>query len=122
MTKTWYKSKVLRGQKLGRTLGFPTVNLDPAIWPKDLPEGVYACLIKYDNKIYRGALYYGPRLVLNETDKVLEIYILDFKKDIYDKIFAWQIKKHLRKAQNFSSLEGLKIQLKKDIEDIRRLE
>ncbi len=118
---TWYKSTVLRGKKLGRTLGFPTVNLDPALWPPKLREGVYSSLVKYQNKTYKGALYYGPRLVLGETARVLEIYILDFKKDLYDQEIFWQIQKYLRGTLNFSSLEDLKVQLQKDIDDIRSL-
>ncbi len=118
---TWYKSTVLRGKKLGRKLNFPTVNLDPAVWPSNLREGVYGSLVKYQNKTYKGALYYGPRLVLGETAKVLEIYILDFKNDLYGQEISWQIQKYLRGTQNFSSLEDLKVQLKKDIDNIRSL-
>lgn len=117
----WSTGKVLFGQKLGRKLGFPTVNLNPALWPSSLKDGVYASLVKYENKTYKAALYFGPRLVLGETAKVLEIYILDFNKEIYEKKISWQIQKYLREARNFSTPEALTIQLKKDIEEVRRL-
>lgn len=102
-------------------MGFPTVNLDPALWPYDLKEGVYACLVKYENKTHKGALYYGPRLVLGETARVLEIYILDFKKEIYDKNIEWEIVKFVREVRNFPSLTELKKQLKRDVIKIHKI-
>lgn len=114
----WYRGKVLRGQKLGRVLGFPTANLDFNILPKSTKEGVYACLVKYKNKRYKGALYFGPRLVLGEENIVLEIYILDFKQQIYGQEICWQMGKFIRPAKNFPSMEDLKIQLQKDIETV----
>lgn len=121
MTKIWYKSTVLRGKKLGRKLGFPTVNLDPALWPSNLREGVYSSLVKYQNTIYKGALYYGPRLILGETARVLEIYILDFNQEIYDKNIEWKIVKFVREVRNFSSLTELKKQLKRDVIKVRKI-
>ena len=118
----WSTGKVLSGQKLGRKLGFPTVNLDPTIWPSDLKDGVYACRVKYKNITYKAAIYFGPRLILGETAKVLEIYLLDFNQEIYEKKISWQIQKYLREARNFSTPEALTMQLKKDIEEVRGLE
>mgnify|MGYP001605393522 CR=1 FL=1 len=76
--QTWYNAKVLVGDKIGRTIGFPTINLDPTIFPHKNKQGVYAALVKYDNKEYKAAFFFGPRKVRSESAIVLEIYILDY--------------------------------------------
>lgn len=111
----WYESKVLRGNKQGRTIGYPTINLDPSVLPPEIKEGVYAALVKHDGKIYKGALFFGPRVILKETKKVLEIHLIDFSKEIYDNIILFQILDCIREVQNFSSLNELKEQIKKDV-------
>lgn len=118
----WFKSRVFAGLGLAQKLGFPTVNLNSSIWPANLKTGVYACLVRYQDKIYKGALYFGPRLVLGQKHNVLEIYILDFKKEIYGEEIEFKIIKFLRPPQNFSDIEKLKGQLKKDKEEVLRVE
>ena len=71
--------------KSGRSIGFPTVNLDPRIIIDTYKEGIYASQVKYGGKIYLGALYLGPRLVKGEKNTILEIHILDFKKKFMGK-------------------------------------
>ena len=112
----WYQGKVLKGEKLGRTLGFPTLNLDSSILSENTLQGAYAAVVKYNDREYKGALYYGPRLVLGETKNVLEIYLLDFRKEIYGKKLQFILKKFLRPPHPFSSLLSLKKQLSKDKE------
>ena len=98
----WYQGKVLKGEKLGRTLGFPTLNLDSSILSENTLQGAYAAVVKYNDREYKGALYYGPRLVLGETKNVLEIYLLDFRKEIYGKKLQFILKKFLRPPHPFS--------------------
>lgn len=117
---TWHKAKVLHGKKVGRTIGFPTVNLDPAIMPLSYKEGVYATVVKHKNNEYNAALFFGPRKVHNQTSPVLEIYILDFDKNIYGETIMFQIKNFLRNVQNFNTIEEMKEQIEKDIEQIYR--
>lgn len=111
----WYESKVFKGNKQGRTIGFPTLNLNPFVLPKEQKEGVYASLVKHDGNTYKGALFLGPRIMLNETKQVLEIYLFDFSKEIYDQTVQFQILDYIREVQNFASLDELKSQIKKDI-------
>jgi len=114
----WYKAVVLHGEKTGRSIGFPTVNLNPAIIPVQTVTGVYSSVVKYNEKEYLGALYYGPRLVKNETKNVLEIYILDFNKEIYAEEIRFKLGRFIRGVKNFTSLEQLKEQLKSDIKEV----
>lgn len=116
-----YKGKVLTGEKAGRTIGFPTVNLSPHIVPATLRQGVYAAAVEYKNKEYKGALYYGPRLVKKETKAVLEIYIIDFDKEIYGEWISFEIIKFIRGIRNFNSMDLLKKQITIDIADIKKI-
>ena len=113
-----YKSIVYKGDQLGRTIGFPTLNLDASVLPSDFQLGIYACSVKIEDKQYKGALYFGPRLVVGETKNVLEIHVLDFDKEIYGQEVEFEIGKYIRTISNFSSMEEMKIQLEKDKEAV----
>lgn len=115
----WHQSAVYHGQKQGRLLGYPTLNLDPLVLPKTQKEGVYAALVKHDGKTYKAALFFGPRMVLDEKNIVLEIFLLDFSKELYDKKIEFQILDFIREVMDFSSFEELKKQIKKDVEKIQ---
>ncbi|HSW87595.1 MAG TPA: riboflavin kinase [Candidatus Saccharimonadales bacterium] len=117
----WYTSKVLRGNQSGRTINFPTVNLYPTIIPQETKQGVYASIVRYQEQLYKGALYFGPRLVVGETKIVLEIYILDFDKEIYDETIEFQIKDFIRGVQDFDSFEEMKRELQEDVQKVKTL-
>lgn len=117
----WYKGKVLSGQKIGRTLGYPTVNLDPSIMPQNLQQGVYAARVQHKGAIYKAALFFGPRVVLSETKNVLEIFLLNFDKEIYGEDLEFQIKDFIRDVKNFSSFKLLSAQLKEDVKTVSRI-
>ena len=117
----WYRDKVVSGGGGGKTIGFPTVNLDPTPFIKRLKEGVYSSKVKYLDKIYLGALYFGPRLINKETKSILEIYILDFDKQIYGERLEFKIGRYIRKVKELKSLQSLKNQIKKDVEKIKTL-
>ena len=116
-----YKSKVYKGDQLGRTLGFPTLNLDPKVLHDFYKEGVYATVVEFEGKEYQGMLYLGPRLVLGETQQVLEINVFDFDQEIYDKEVNFTIGKFIREIANFPSLEEMKNQLEKDKKAVKNL-
>ena len=86
LDKIWLKAKVIEGKKLGRTLGYPTLNLDQPYLLTGKKEGVYACKMKIGGKLYHGALYYGPRLILKEKNNILEIFVFDFTKNNFNEI------------------------------------
>lgn len=115
----WHEAVVLSGSQLGRTLGFPTANLDAAVLADDTREGVYAARVRIAGSIYMGALYLGPRLVLDETKRVLEVFVLDFADDLYGKTVAFQLRTFIRDPMNFDSIDQLIPQLKADVAAIR---
>jgi riboflavin kinase/FMN adenylyltransferase len=118
----WLNGRVLRGDQTGRTIGFPTINLDPSIIEKNIDElekGVYAARVRIEGKEFKGALYYGPRIVKGETHDVLEINILDFDEDVYDEKIEFEIVEFIRQVMGFDSLEKLQEQIQKDIASVR---
>lgn len=111
----WYKGTVLQGDKTGRIIGYPTVNINPTIIPTGFKNGVYSCRVDILGTLYDGALFFGPRLVRNETNNVLEIHIIGFKGDLYDKEIAFEIGTFIRKNIKFKTLEELRVQIQIDI-------
>ena len=111
----WYSSIVQHGDKYGRTLGFPTANLDPTVLKHVTEDGVYACTVHLGREKYRGALYLGPRIVLHETKRVLEIHIINFAQEIYGETLQFQLGPFIRPPLDFDDLDALKAQFARDI-------
>lgn len=121
MKNKWHKSRVIKGRGIGKTLGYPTLNLYNPTLLKGQKEGVYAVLVKIENKIYHGLLYYGPRLILNERENILEIYLFDFDRQIYGQTIEFILKDFIRGAKNFSAFEEFKKQLTLDCQIAREI-
>jgi riboflavin kinase/FMN adenylyltransferase len=115
---------VVKGQQIGREIGFPTANLQIPDRHKLLPpHGIYAVFVKLeDGRKLRGMLYRGDRPVLKDHDNVtIEINIFDFHEDIYDKKMSVELIEFLRPDRNFDSLESLVIQLADDERQSREI-
>lgn len=110
--------EVVHGDKIGRTLGFPTANLqvDPnKLIPKD---GVYAVDVFVDNQKYLGLLSIGFReTVTNSREHRVEVNILDFDQEIYGEIIRLEFLGHLRDEKKFDSLDDLIIAMNQDKEN-----
>jgi riboflavin kinase/FMN adenylyltransferase len=113
--------KVVRGRALGRTIGFPTANIEVNSDLKLVPGiGVYAVQVLLEGNVYRGMLNIGKRPTIVSTDDVhLEVHILDFQEDIYDKVITIRFIERVRDEQKFESVEALKEQLQKDEKFVR---
>lgn len=114
-----YKGTVLHGDKQGRKISFPTINLDPSIWPFNQEPGVYSAEVKIGDQTFMGALYYGPRTTQSETFNVLEIFLLDFSKEIYGETVSFRLHQYIRAVIHFNSFDELKQQIAKDVEAVR---
>ncbi|OGK16916.1 hypothetical protein A3H80_02610 [Candidatus Roizmanbacteria bacterium RIFCSPLOWO2_02_FULL_37_19] len=115
------RGTVLQGEQSGRTIGFPTVNLDPSVIPQGTQEGIYAVRLEIYNQQYKGVLYFGPRLVKDETNNVLEIYILDFNSTIYGEEIEFSLAGYVRGIKNFGSMEELKEEIQRDVEAAKKI-
>jgi len=113
--------KVIRGRALGRTIGYPTANIEVNSDLKLVPGiGVYAVEVYVEGKTLRGMLNIGRRPTVVSTDNVnLEVHILDFQEDIYDKVITLRFIEWIRDEQKFESVEALKQQLQKDEKFVR---
>jgi riboflavin kinase / FMN adenylyltransferase len=109
--------RVIKGDKLGRVLGFPTANIDLDSHDKLIPsEGIYVVKVMHETKTYGGMLYIGTRPTVNGTRRSIEANIFEFDKDIYGETLHISFLKLLRTDSKFNDLESLKHQLQKDKE------
>jgi len=114
----FFSGKVVQGDQLGRTIGFPTANLEIAEQEKLIPgNGVYAVdVLKKDIK-RKGMMNIGFRPTVGGIIRKIEVNIFDFNEDIYDQNITVFLKTKLRDERKFNGLEELKIQLGKDAKE-----
>lgn len=107
---------VVEGDKLGRSIGFPTANVTPAESYKLIPgTGVYSVVVKMGSLLYRGMANLGNRPTVSDSDKrVLEVHIFDFEGDIYGKEITVTFVDRIRNEIKFEGLDELKAQLEED--------
>lgn len=121
MVDIWYTEKVIKGTGNGKKLGFPTINLNAKRFVNELESGIYSCLVDYKNKVYLGALYFGPRYSNKNLEYILEIHIIDFKKNIYNKNVEFKIGEFIRKPVKTKSKEELRNLIENDVQKIKSL-
>ena len=104
----------------GRLLGFPTANLKLVneVFPKN---GVYVVEVIYNNKVYGGVTNIGFKPTFGNDALSVETHILDFDQNIYGKKIKLNFIKRLRNEKRFSSIEALAAQIKRDIEEARKI-
>lgn len=113
-----FKAPVIKGKKLGRTLGFPTAN---QVYPENIvvPRfGVYEVEAIIDNKSHKGVSDIGVKPTVGSDKIQCETYILDYSKNLYSKDLKIVLKSFIRPEMKFSGVEELKNQIKKDVEKI----
>ena len=115
--------RIVSGYKVGRTLGFPTANIQPDDSMQLLPGiGVYAVWVEVAGQRYKGMLYIGSRPTLdNGTQLSIEVHILHFSGDIYNDPIRVSFEHFVRGDEKFDSLEALKAQLMRDREVVDQL-
>lgn len=100
----------------GKTLGYPTANI--AVTPST-SEGIYLGWTVVDGKRYSSLVFIGAAITFGETDKKAEVYLLDFRQNLYDKNIEVSIIKRLRDNIKFPSAKALVKQMKKDEQQAR---
>jgi riboflavin kinase/FMN adenylyltransferase len=119
--------KVIKGDQIGRQLGFPTANLFIEESYKLIPsDGIYAVRVDFKNgegnlKRANGMAYIGHRPTINGMSRNIEVNIFDFKEDIYGQSIRLNFLEYMRDDQKFNSLEELKEQLSLDEVKARNL-
>lgn len=110
-----FSGEVVKGKQLGRTIGFPTANIQIKESYKLIPNnGVYIVKCNFESETIFGMMNIGNRPTVNGENQTIEINFFDFNKDIYNKIISIEILDFIREEQKFDSLDSLKSQLNKD--------
>lgn len=118
-----FKAKQIKGKGRGKTLGFPTINLEI---PEDLElqDGIYASWVWFNNKKYKSALFFGPVMTFNQTEKSLEVFIIDldinidFLEDIEVEI---ELIEKIRDVVKFRNLQDLITAMESDVNIIKQI-
>ena len=115
----FFSGEVIKGNQLGRNIGFPTANLQINDANKLVPaNGVYAVRVNIEgtNTVFKGMMNIGIRPTVAGTNRVIEVNIFDFDEMIYGKTVQVTLLKQLRTEVKFDGLEALKAQLALDKE------
>lgn len=106
---------VSKGKQLGRTIGFPTANIEIEESYKLIPlNGVYIAKSNLEGKTIYGMMNIGTRPTVDGTTQTIEIHFFDFNQDIYNQKITLSLLKRIRDEQKFESVDALKTQLDAD--------
>ncbi len=109
------EGQVIKGDQIGRTIGYPTANLRIIDPYKLVPaNGAYAVKVFYENKTFLGMANIGTRPTVDGTDKRIEVNVFNFNENIYDKNIRILFLEKLRDEKKFASLDALKNDLHKN--------
>jgi riboflavin kinase / FMN adenylyltransferase len=115
-----FQAEVRHGEKIGRTLGFPTANL--RLPPENgLKEGIYAVRVEVDGQVYDAVASYGRRPTFDNGAPLFEIWLMDFSGDLYGKTLTVECVKRQRGEIKFDGIEPLIAQMHKDAEEARAI-
>lgn len=112
------------GEKIARTLGFPTANLDEDLAKKhNLEEGIFVCHVHIAGRgeQYKGVAVFGVPPAFKEGPGKVEVHILDFDEDIYGETLSVQIEQKIRDLRSFTDNGDLINQMKEDVRNARAL-
>lgn len=117
-----FSGHVVKGRQLGRTIGFPTANVQVQKNYKLIPKnGVYASKIILRNLEYEGIMNIGNRPTVDGIGRTQEVHIFDFNDDIYGEILKVEIIEFIREEIKFDSIEKLIAQIKLDCEIAKKI-
>jgi len=111
--------KVIRGDQIGRKIGYPTANIQPIESYKLIPgDGIFAVGLYIEGAYYQGMAYIGQRPTVNGITRNIEVNIFDFDKEIYNQNIRMEFLHYIRGDIKFDSLEALTAQLAQDKVDV----
>jgi len=114
--------RVVRGDQIGRQLGYPTANIVIPETYKLIPsDGIFAAKVKIDGVKYGGMAYIGTRPTINGIRRNIEVNIFDFDKEIYNQQVSMEFHNFVRGDMKFDSLDELIAQIAKDKVEVEKL-
>jgi riboflavin kinase / FMN adenylyltransferase len=114
-----FYGKVIRGQRLGHTIGFPTANLELSNDRKLIPgNGVYAVTVEMDEGVFHGMMNIGTRpTVSNENERHVEVHLFNWNGDLYNRELRVNMYARIRDERRFPNVDALKDRLAVDREE-----
>lgn len=107
--------KIVHGKQIGRTIDFPTANIEISEDYKLIPKnGVYIVSSEINNTTYFGMMNIGTNPTVDGLEQKIEVHFFDFNADIYNQDITVQIHSRIRDEKKYNSLDELKVQLQKD--------
>lgn len=112
------QGRVVHGNKLGRTIGFPTANilLNRRVTPI---QGVYAVQVEIDQGLFNGIANVGNRPTINGVKPLLEVHLFDFAQSIYGQRIEVRFLHKIRAETKFANFEALKQQIEQDVQQVK---
>ena len=117
VTPYFISGRVESGNRVGKTLGFPTINIPLAESAINLRRGVYLTAVKIGDHLFKGLTNVGTCPTFNERKMHTETYILDYNSEIYGEEVKIFFLEYIRDEQKFESPEALKNEINKNIND-----
>ena len=111
--------RVIRGVGLGKQLGFPTANVN--LHRRQTPvDGIFAARVGgLTERLLDGVASVGTRPTIGGVEPLLEVFIFDFKREIYGHNITVHFIRRLREERRYSDLDAMKVQMRKDVADAR---
>ena len=110
-----FTGKVVHGKQLGRTIGFPTANIEIDESYKLIPKnGVYVVESSFNNKTIFGIMNIGLKPTIEGSQFSVEVHFLDFDEEVYNHNFTIKVLYFIRDEQKFNNIVELKLQIEKD--------
>jgi len=108
-------ASVLSGHGIGRSIGVPTLNIDPTLAPKGFSHGIYACWVTLHGLRYKGALHFGPRPAFKDIHPSFEVHVLDAVIASTPPSIDLTIVEKIRDIEDFVDSVALKKRIDQDI-------
>ena len=113
--------RVVHGAGRGRSLGFRTANVAPPADRLMPANGIYAVWMLIDGARYAGAANVGVRPSFDNGERLLEVHLLDYEGDLYDRQVSTEFVQYIREERRYDNVEALRRQVARDVEEIRAL-
>ena len=114
------EGQVKTGQKIGKKLGFATINIGVPRSVKKDQWGIYFSFIKIGTKVYPSVTHLGPPKTFSISNATCESHILNLKNNLYGKKVTKRLILKFREIEKFSNVRKLKKQIKKDVEQAKK--
>ena len=117
------QGSIVHGSQIGRTIGFPTANIQVDSEYKTIPaHGVYAGYSIINDKKYKAVINIGHNPTISENNKTsIEVHLIDFQQDLYNETLQVSFMYRLRDEQKFESLDALKNAIQRDVDCVRKM-